>query len=223
MNDERLRTAYQDALRARAVRDRSPCVPPEAILALVRRSGPEAERLATLDHVMACAACRRELDVLRAVERAGVDTGAEPAASGNVVPLSAPRPRLAPARRPVVALALAASVLAAVGVARLLQRPDDAPDVLRGDAKGVEATLPERGATVRPPVTFAWHPVPGASRYAVEVVAPGGRAAWTTETSATSATLSAALPPGEYRWWVRVVGGAADGRSSEPRPLRVGE
>ena len=45
----------------------------EAILAVVRREGTEQERLATLEHVMSCAACHREYEWLKAVDQAGVE------------------------------------------------------------------------------------------------------------------------------------------------------
>src|SRR5205085_378652 len=38
---------------------------------LADRRGPEPERLRTLDHAMACAACKRELDLLRAITESG--------------------------------------------------------------------------------------------------------------------------------------------------------
>ena len=55
------------------------CPTPEAILALVRREGGEHERLATLEHVMSCAACHREYEWLQAVDEAAVEAGGEPA------------------------------------------------------------------------------------------------------------------------------------------------
>ena len=53
VTEAQLKEAYQAHL-ARSRRDRASCPPPEAIQALVRREGDEADRLATLDHVMAC-------------------------------------------------------------------------------------------------------------------------------------------------------------------------
>jgi hypothetical protein len=120
-------------------------------------------------------------------------------------------------------MALAASLLVAIGVV-LARRPAEAPDVLRGEAVAVRATRPAAGETVREPITFAWEPVPGASRYTVELVTADGRVAWSTETTEPRATLrdaSVLVGGGEYRWWVRVTGGPAHQRTSEPRLVRI--
>src|SRR5215204_3683760 len=70
-NDEQLRLAYGASLASGRVRRSH--VTPEALLALAERSGSEASRLEALDHVMACDACRRELDLVRAsIAAAGV-------------------------------------------------------------------------------------------------------------------------------------------------------
>jgi hypothetical protein len=225
MTDERLARSYQQAVAARGSADRSGCVAPEALLALARRSGSEEERLATLDHVMACERCGRELALLRAVEQAGAELGEgapAPRESAAPVPL---RARGTGARRFAVRMALAASVLVALGVVfGVLRGPAERQDVMRGDGAAVVPTRPAPGETVRPPVVFAWQPVPGASRYTVEVLAPDGSVAWTAETTEPTATLSdaRALAAGaEYRWWVRVTGGPAHDGRSDPRPLRV--
>ena len=100
VNDERLRAAYGTALRS-GVAGGNTHASPEAIAALVRREGPESERLATLDHVMSCLDCRRDFDLLRAVEQAGRQVGAARTSA---------RPTwLMPA-------ALAASLLVAIGL-----------------------------------------------------------------------------------------------------------
>jgi hypothetical protein len=226
MTDERLAEAYQHAVASRATGDRTGCAAPEALLALARREGPEEERLATLDHAMACAGCKRELDLLVAVEAAAGELGvARGDAAPAPVPLR-PRPTRAGSRR-IVALALAASALVAVGVVvREARGPGEPGDVLRGEARGIVATEPAPGETVGLPVTFAWRPVPGATRYTVEVLAADGRVAWSAETREPTATLSdpGALAPGaEYRWWVRVTGGAGEPNASEARPLRIGQ
>ena len=76
MSDDRLRELYAIAQAGRSAGAGGEHPAPEAIAALVRREGPEEARLATLDHVMSCADCRRDFDLLRAVERAGVESGA---------------------------------------------------------------------------------------------------------------------------------------------------
>jgi hypothetical protein len=227
MTDERLAEVYQAAVATRATGEPRRCVAPEALLALARREGPEAQRLETLDHVMACEACQRELDVLLALDDAGARLGRAapgPGTDGSLpppVPLSARR-----ARTTAVALALAATVLVAIGaslVTRVVRPPVERPDVTRGEAGAVVAERPAEGETVTLPVSFSWRPVPGASRYTVEVLTGDGRVAWSTETAEPTVTLSEAraIEPGvEYRWWVRVTGGASHESGSAPRVLR---
>ena len=76
MSDDRLRDLYAIAVSGQSAGAAGEHPAPEVIAALVRREGPEEGRLATLDHVMSCADCRRDFDLLRAVERAGVESGA---------------------------------------------------------------------------------------------------------------------------------------------------
>src|SRR5262245_40539751 len=126
LTDARLRELYLRALAHRGARGREQCVAPEAMLAVVRRAGPEAERLATLDHVMGCGACRPELDLLRSIEEAGA--GAERPKVLRIFPR--------PGWRAVAAVALAASVLLVVVVGQRLGLRET-PDVLRGPVDGV--------------------------------------------------------------------------------------
>lgn len=73
----RLRELYSRRVAARGDGGGNSCVTPEALIAVVRREGPEADRLATLDHVMACAACHRDYEWLTAVLSGVLRTGAE--------------------------------------------------------------------------------------------------------------------------------------------------
>lgn len=206
MSDERLRELYATAQAGRTAGEHAA---PEAIDALVRREGPEDARLATLDHVMSCAECRRDFDLLRAVERAGVESGATPGrASGR-------RSWFMPA-------ALAASVLLAVGVGRTILR-SGGDDPTRGGGDAVELMHPGPEAPAGDSLTFSWHAVPGASRYELELLDAGGgvaASAATTDTSASPASARA-LPPGDYRWWVRATTSDARSLRSALRPLRL--
>jgi len=157
-NDERLRAAYGASLekRGRDVRGSHP--EPEALLALVERSGSEAVRLELLDHVMACDACRRELDLVRA----------SVAAAGT--------PRQATwFRSPSIGLmALAATLLVVAGVRLYVASSDsEAGPRMRGGS-GVATHpvrwLPNVGAGL------AWTPTTGAESYRVEVVDESGAA-----------------------------------------------
>jgi len=205
LTEAQLKDAYQAHL-ARGRPPRASCPTPEAIQALVRREGDEAGRLATLDHVMRCGDCRAELDLLRAVEEAGVRAGAG-AAPGR--------------RRWMIPAALAATLLVAVGLGRTALRPS--ADTLRsGPAARVELVAPGAEVTAGAPVSFAWRPVAGASRYRLEVLNEAGDLAVEAETRDTTLTSESAarLAPGSYRWWVIALS-PAPGPRSELRRLRV--
>ena len=119
---------------------------PQALAALARREGPEPDRLATLDHVMSCADCRPDFDLLRAIEGAG-DDGAAAGRAGM-------------RRRWLMPAALAASLLLAVGVGRSLLQSH--ADTSRGDGDAVSLIRPGLEAVEGDSLAFAWHPVPGA-------------------------------------------------------------
>ena len=157
-NDERLRLAYRASLEERGAQARGSHPEPEALVALVERTGLEAKRLEVLDHVMACDACRRELDLVRASIAAG----------------TAPK-RVTWFRSPSVGLmALAATLLVVAGVRLYLASPDpEAGPRMRGGS-GVVAHevrwIPNVGAGL------AWSPTQGAESYRVEVVDESGAA-----------------------------------------------
>jgi hypothetical protein len=209
VSDDRLRELYATALTGQSAGGAGEHPAPEALAELVRREGSEEARLATLDHVMRCAECRRELDLLRSVERAGVESGAVGRAGGR-------RAWLMPA-------ALAASVLLAVGVGRTVLR-SAGDDTTRGDGHGALMLVqPGREARAGDVLTFAWRAVPGASRYELELLDAGGgvlASAATTDTTVSPAAARA-LPPGDYRWWVRATTPDARSLRSDLRPLRL--
>ena len=205
MSDEELREAYLRATAARRDPGRGGCPGPEALQAAIRRDGPERQRLETLDHAMRCAACRREFELLRAIE---VGRRAE---AGEGV-------RRIRFQRPLV-IALAASLLLAVALGPglgWLRGPS--PDVVRDapDGGALAAILPADGAVVDAgaPLDFVWHPLPGAGRYDLELLTPGGAVEAAVRTADTTATLAAGtLPPGEHRWIVRAATPAGEQRS----------
>jgi len=209
LTDEKLREAYQRALSARAAPERERCVTPEAMLAVIRREGPEAKRLETLDHVMGCRACRPEFDLLRSLEQAGAEADAEVA-----------RPRW----RWASSVALAAALLLGIGAALKLSGRDDTGEVQRGPGDTVTLVAPATEIDAGAPVTFTWQPVPGATRYDLELLDEKGTVVFAKTTEATSATLddAARLAQGAtYRWWVRATVGSSEPRSSSMRSLRL--
>ena len=146
LSDEgRLRELYSASVEEREVVDRANCVDPEAILALVLGEAPEADRMATLDHVMSCPACHRDYEYLSAVEEAGDKT--ERIAG-----------RRAPSWRRALPLAAAASLVLAIGGLMLRGRGDE----------GVE-----RGGGGRDPVDRAGRP--GSVRGRVRCTSRGSR------------------------------------------------
>ncbi len=209
MNDDRLREVYAGVMAARGARPGArACPPPESVLALLRREGAEEERLATLDHVMSCAECRAEFDLLRSIEVAGEETGAG-ARRGR-------RSWLLPA-------ALAASVLLAVVIGRLALPTASEDEIVRsGGDGGVTLLAPPAEAAAGSPLVFAWHPIPGATRYRLEVLTAGGEIALEAETADTTVTLRGAadLAPGDYQWWVGATLAGTSARSSL-RTLRL--
>jgi hypothetical protein len=217
LTDERLRELYERALAERGAPERARCASPEAILALVRREGAEERRLETLDHVMACDACRAEFELLRAIEQAGAGAGAARA--------PAARPWSSGGWRRAAPLALAASVLLAVGVGVWQQVGGRAgPEVERGAPDSVTLLAPAAGTAAGATVRFVWHSVPGARRYDLEVMDAGGAVVYATTTADTVVTVrdTARLRPAtDYRWWVRATDDAGAQRASAVRRLRV--
>jgi hypothetical protein len=197
-DDRRLVDAYEELLAARAPSSRDACPPPEALLALVERQGDEDARLATLDHTMSCASCRRDLDLLRAATAAAGEKA--PDASG-VIPL--PIGRRAGRRAAWAPLAAAAGIVLVVGVGVLSRGSREAPSTLRGGAAAVLLAPPERVAGGA--VMLRWHRVADAPRYRVEVFAPSGATVAEAIVVDTTFTLPAAAfagRPDSLRWTV---------------------
>ena len=206
MSPTRLQDLYAEALARRRTAP-GECVTPEELLALVRQEGPEARRLEVLDHVMGCPECHREFDLLRAVEIAG--------AGGQ-------RPVVRSIVQRLVPLALAASLLLAVGIGLAVRNRTGPEDIPRGGARNLVLLAPATEVAPGQPITFSWRPVPTARRYQLEVLDANGSAVFLEVTADTSLTWSAdRLRPGSsYRWWVRDV--TPDAELSSPlRPLRV--
>ena len=206
LTDEQLRELYARAVAARRDPRRAACPAPEALLAAVRHEGPEQRRLVVLDHAMACADCRQDLELLRAIETSRrAEAGAAVQGRRWASPL-------------YIMLAASVALFATLTVWQRSQRTT-ASDVLRGNGPGVATIAPLPDATVAAgPLAFTWHAVPGARRYVVELVTAGGAVSASRETTDTTATLGdARLGAGEYTWWVRAQLDGGESRSPARR------
>jgi hypothetical protein len=158
---------------------------------------------------MSCGLCRADLDLLRSIEQAG----SELAGAGR-----------AGRRNWYLPAALAATLLLAVGVGRLVMAPQRDSDVVRGGPESGAVSLLQPPATGKAgtPLLFAWRPVAGALGYHLEVLNADGAVVLESETTDTGVVLegATALAPGSYQWWVSArVPGAT--RRSDLRPLRL--
>ena len=159
-NDERLRQAYRAAVLDRGPRAGGGSHPePEALVAVAERSGSEAVRLEVLDHVMACEACRRELDVVRA----------------SLLAAGMPRQRTWFRSPAIGMMAIAATLLVVAGVRLFMTSSVDqeaGPRLRGGSAVTTYPArwLPSVGAGL------AWRPTAGAESYRLEVVDENGAA-----------------------------------------------
>ena len=135
IDDGELRQAYDELLRTRGPRDRVACPSPESLLALVEREGAEDERMRTLDHVMSCAACRRDFDLLRTATDSATRALTE---LGDVQPIGTRR------HLPWRPLAVAAGLVVAVGIGVVSRdMRTTTPPLLRGSEHMVPLLGPD--------------------------------------------------------------------------------
>lgn len=215
MSDEQLRELYARAASARTNARRADCPASETLEALAQREGPEDQRLQTLDHVMACADCRQEFELFRAIAHAGrADAGA-----------TVRRMRWS---RPVVftlgaALAAGVALVAVLGPWSIRQGGRGPSTVMRGGPAELTLAAPAADTTIAPGgLTFVWRSVPDTRRYILEVLTPAGALRARRETTDTILAIPASeLGSGELRWSVRA---QLDGGElqSTTRRLRVG-
>lgn len=214
-DDTALRDAYRELVAARAPNDRSSCPAPEAMLAVIERTGDEHARLATLDHVMSCAACRHDFDLLRTAAQSAAEAAGDGKPALHVV-----RGGGRPTRRfPLRSFAVAAGLIVAVGVGLLSWQPGSRRPLLRGDANTVVLLAPES----RPDgsALLRWRTVRGAAAYRVEVFAPDGQTVAADTVSDSTFVLPAAEVSDQLRWMVTALHG--DGHEVHSRAERVRE
>jgi hypothetical protein len=112
--------------------------------------------------------------------------------------------------------------VAAPGRRRWMMLKPSEDTVRSDDATRVELVAPGAEVPAGTPISFAWRPVEGASRYRLEVLNESGDLAIEAETRDTMLTSdsAASLAPGTYQWWVIALS-PAPGPRSELRRLRV--
>jgi hypothetical protein len=233
LGDDALRAAYADVhVGGPGGAHGADCPGPDALLAAARGAGDEAERLRLLDIALRCASCRRELALLHALSEPPRPRG-EHGSEDHVVGDLAVR-RLAVRGRGwgggrLVPLAAAASLLLVAGVfgvGRWRAGVDSTDEPVRAaGTPGGDVVLvgPAAGATfTRASVPFAWHAVPGAFSYTLEVDAADGAVLYSARTADTALVAPlGSVAPGEHRWSVRARLGDGSERRSESRPLRL--
>jgi hypothetical protein len=195
--DVRLRALY--AAHAADAPD-TPHPDPDDLADAALGRGSPASRLAAFDHALTCAACRRELDLLRTVAGAGRRTREQQSWTR-------------------VILAAAAMIVLAVGLSvagrGLLTRPWRTPvtDEERGttaeDAAAVVLVSPGSSVVAGSAPALVWRHVPEATSYTVEVVSDGGRVVTRLETRDTALAWPSLSPGQSYRW--RVSARVSDG------------
>jgi hypothetical protein len=193
MNDSELRDIYKRALTNRADHPA-----PEALIALVTQTGSEASRLATLDHVMSCASCKQDFELLRAIY------AADQANAG----VTTVRPR----RLPVPWLAAAGVLVAAGALTLMLVKPSTNP--VRGAPSADVALVGDENGTL------VWRAVPDVVRYEVEIVDASGQTIFHSRVTDTTAAVPATLPAGSLSWWVRATLRDGSERRSAIVPIR---
>lgn len=202
MTDAELQAQYQRAVERQA-RSRPQCPSPERLQQLVDRAGPEEERLEILDHAMSCPDCHQELALLQAIH------AAQPRQTSVK-----PQHWLAAASLLIV---LAGGTLLTRGLmghhtAEPMRGLDD------GTGGGVTVVATPGGVESGRPGTLAWHRVPGAVQYTVEVLDADDRAVFTSNTTDTAVAVPALTAP--VAWWVRAI--LPDGTDRRSPIVRLG-
>ncbi len=196
MTDSELRDIYTRSLTSRAP-SRATCPSPEAIEALVAGTGSEASRLTTLDHVMSCAACTQEFELLRAIH------AAERVNAGVARP-----------RRSIAPWLAAAVVVIAAGALTLTQLQRSGSNPTRGASSADIALV---GAVSG---SLVWHAIPDAVRYNVEIVDASGATIFHARVADTTTAIPGTLPNAPVSWWVRATLRDGSERRSAIIPLR---
>lgn len=201
MNDATLRQAYESLMRERAGRAEPLGVSLETMRDVLERKGSEEARLAAIDRIMAHPRLAEEFEILRAAHSAG---------------------KVAQ-RRTFAAwpLAIAASLIVAIGLGTWLARGGTNVDTLRGPSIAIPLYAPAETALADSARVFLWSGNPDATQYLFELSTAGGSPLFSAATTDSSLALpdSVRLAPGaSYFWYVRAM--TPQGELTSPlRPL----
>lgn len=211
----RLRRAFAAVDRAAPAPES--CPPGDRLWLAARGDLPPAEAAALIDHFLGCPACAQEWRLALAFE-------AEGRAGERSVRRTERRPgwRRTVAAAPALA-ALAAVLLAGLGIALWQRAPGPAAGYRGGDTAAVVPLVPDGATLPRQRFVLRWRPVAGAAAYdcaanteELEPVA-SARGLTAPEFQIPESAL-ARLPAGGAVYW-QVVPVAADGIRARPGPL----
>ncbi|MDP3716357.1 MAG: hypothetical protein Q8T13_01155 [Acidobacteriota bacterium] len=175
---------------------RSPHVDEAAFERLVLNEVGAAERATLFEHITGCASCARVWRGLLELRREAETEGLIPAAVAPV-PIW---------RSPIVALAVAATLVVVIGgVVLNRQTSDDSTTLRSGTTVGVEELSAVAGAGGTP--TLSWSPVPAATSYRLDVFSEDGQLVWTRDVTAPPLSWPDDVPrsAGLYRWRVEAL------------------
>jgi hypothetical protein len=170
------------------------CPDPDRLLALAEGTLAQADRLPLLDHLSQCAACRRELEMLRMV-------GVQPAQRGTSR-LGWWRP---------VAIAAVATLAVGLGVRQWMRvgMPDDT--VLRGPESTAPGVVPD---TLALPLLIHWNALPEAVTYDVELLETDGVPRFTASVADTLVAVPDSSTTAGRTYDLTVSARRIDGRDS---------
>lgn len=185
MTDERLRDAYQQHVLATTNNARVGCPTVDEIATAVAAPASDAARLDLLSHVLGCARCHAEFELLRATAVATDASAREETVSTARTGTSVVRWRW---------IGLAAALLVSVGIGRTMWRDDPTPvsranDTASSDTRDVQLIAPRDGWP-SPVAELVWHAMPQTSAYVVDVLDTTGVVLLTAITSDTTLPVS---------------------------------
>ena len=194
MSDQSLQAAYQAHVGKNTPANREGCPTADElnVLAASGDVGDNSAQTATLEHVLSCAVCRPEFELLRAA-----NVAERAAAQAARTPFTQQR------------IALAATLLLAVGIGGEAWRRSQVSLTRATPADGSDVVLVSPASKNAQPVSgkFVWRAVSGAVAYQLEVLDSAGTAVVQATTADTTVHLStsdslrvAALPV--FDWMV---------------------